>query len=97
MTNSLLHSQKPSRKQLGYLRILAEACGETFSPPATKADASREIRRLKTRRPRSSFERQRENQLEMQVRSLPGDGARVRAEEISGYGSTAAWSVEVED
>lgn len=95
MTNSQLHSQQPSKKQLGYLRILAEACGETFAPPSTKAEASREIKRLKGRRSRSSFERRRESQLESQIPGLSGDASRVRAEEISGYGSTAAWSSEV--
>jgi hypothetical protein len=97
MTNSQLHSQKPTRKQLGYLRILAEGCGETFVSPSTKAEASREIKRLKGRRSRSSFERQRERQLQAQIPAFAGDAARVRTDEVSGYGSAAAWSSGVSD
>lgn len=97
MTNSQLHSHKPSGKQLGYLRILAEECGETFAPPSTKAEASREIKRLKERRSRSSFQRRREHELEAQVPGLSGDAARVRSAELVGFGSTAAWSSEVAD
>ena len=40
---------RPTRKQLSYLRRLAEQTGTTFTPPATRADASREIERLKAR------------------------------------------------
>lgn len=96
MTNSQLHSQKPSKPQLGYLRILAEATGETFVFPSTASEADREIKRLKKRRSRSSFERHRERELETQVGPLSGDAAHVRAHELAGFGSTAGWSSEVE-
>lgn len=96
MTNSQPHSHMPSQKQLRYLRFLAEGCGETFVAPRTKADASREIKRLKGRRKLSAFERRREDlQLAAEDHTPRGDAASVRADELSGYGSTAAWSSEV--
>ncbi len=98
MTNSPLHSDKPSHKQLRYLRVLAEGCGETFVAPRTKADASREIKRLKGRRRLSAFERRREDlQLSAEAQMPRGDAARVRPHELSGYGSSSAWSSGVAD
>ena len=38
---------KPTSKQLSYLRALALRAGQTFTPPATRAAASREINRLR--------------------------------------------------
>lgn len=40
---------KATPAQLNYLRSLAATAGESFAYPATKADASREIRRLRGR------------------------------------------------
>lgn len=97
MTNSQPHSYKPSHKQLRYLRVLAEGCGETFVAPETKADASREIERLKGRRRLTSLERRRQDlQLAAEDHTPRGDAASVRPDELSGYGSTAAWSTGVE-
>jgi hypothetical protein len=44
---------KPTAKQLKYLRALANGAGETFVFPATIAEASAEIGRLKGRKPSS--------------------------------------------
>ena len=41
--------EKPTPKQLRYLKRLAERTGGTFAYPQTKAEASREIERLKGR------------------------------------------------
>ena len=41
--------EKPTPKQLRYLKRLAERTGGTFAYPQTKAEASREIERLKSR------------------------------------------------
>jgi hypothetical protein len=60
MTDSSQHPKKPSSKQLSYLRVLAERCGESFVYPATMAEASAEIERLKARRRSSPEERRRE-------------------------------------
>ena len=53
-------AKKPSVKQLRYLRVLAERCGESFVYPATRAEASAEIERLKGRRRSDPRERRRE-------------------------------------
>ena len=49
---------RPTRKQLAYLRSLANRAGQTFAYPRTAAQASREIRRLKSSRPSSRIERE---------------------------------------
>ena len=50
----------PTRKQLSYLRRLAEQTGTTFTPAATRAQASREIERLKALPTTTAAERRRE-------------------------------------
>jgi hypothetical protein len=51
---------KPTRKQLAYLKSLAEQTATTFTYPHTSAQASAEIRRLKTQPQSGSGERARE-------------------------------------
>src|SRR4051794_30264995 len=41
-------TDKPTAKQLRYLRSLAQSRGQTFRNPATRGEASAEIRRLRT-------------------------------------------------
>ena len=41
--------RRPTAKQLGYLRALAERAGQTFAYPRTRQQASAEIRRLRAR------------------------------------------------
>lgn len=38
---------RPTQKQQCYLRSLAQRTGTSFTPPSTKVEASREIKRLK--------------------------------------------------
>jgi hypothetical protein len=84
---------KPTTKQLAYLRALAHRTGQTFTPPATRADASREIRRLREATPSSQQELGEERRAIRDALSQ-GDGARaaVRDEEITGYGSSCEWA-----
>ena len=64
---------KPTAKQLRYLRALCEATGETTSWPQTRQEASRAIERLK-KRPRSDAdERQRDRR---EVKDLLARGGR---------------------
>ena len=70
---------KPTTKQLAYLRALAHRTGQTFTPPATRADASRDIRRLREATPSSRQE-------------LGEERRAIRAEEISGYGASCEWA-----
>jgi hypothetical protein len=82
----------PTRKQLTYLRRLAEGTGTTFTPPSTTVEASREIERLKhgPRHARSDVARERRAVSDDLTRR--GDAATVRPDEVQGYGSTARWS-----
>ncbi len=92
MTDPQHHPKKPSAKQLRYLRSLAERCGESFAYPATAAEASAEIDRLKARRRSSRADRRHEvTQVRQAMGEGGGDSASVRPGEISGYGSSATW------
>ena len=84
---------KPTPRQQRYLRQLAEQTGTGFTPPATKTEASREIKRLEglQRSPRADRIRdQRAVQADLQTRA--GDSARYRASDTTGYGSNCQWS-----
>ena len=66
--------------------------GETGALPETRTEASAEIRRLKGRKRLSRAERSREAfEARREAGERYGDDAAVRADEISGYGSTATW------
>jgi len=85
-------AQKPTSRQLSYLRSLANRAGQTFTYPTTTAQASAEINRLKNTRPSSRTERRVERKLIAdQIQAGPLDAARVREHEISGRGSSATW------
>jgi hypothetical protein len=84
---------KPTPRQQRYLRQLAEQTGTSFTPPATKAQASREITRLEglQRDPRADRIRdQRAVQVDLQAGA--GDSVRHRRPETRGYGSSARWA-----
>ena len=86
-------TRKPTPRQLSYLRTLAERTGQTFTYPATSQDASREIARLKNTPSSSQTERRIERKLIAdQIAAGPDDAPRVRADEISGHGSSATWT-----
>jgi len=92
MTNPQHHTKKPTSKQLRYLRSLAERCGESFTYPATAAQASAEIERLKARHRTPRAERRREAaEVRRAMASRGGDAAAVRPAEVGGYGSSATW------
>jgi hypothetical protein len=91
MTNSHPHTQ-PSQKQLRYLRDLALSRGETFVTPHSKAEASREIERLRSRRPSNIVERAIERADGRQISDRWAPATDVRPSEIEGYGSTARWA-----
>jgi hypothetical protein len=81
-----------SRKQLAYLRALANRAGQTFTYPATSRDANREIRRLKRAQPSGGAERQLEHrEIADAIARGPEDAARIRSSEVAGYGATATW------
>jgi hypothetical protein len=86
--------QPPSARQLNYLKALANRTGQTFTYPKTSRAASAEIQRLKTVRPSSRTERERER-IDLAAEQAARDAncdVPVDPSEIEGYGSTAAWS-----
>ena len=84
---------KPTPKQLNYLRALAQRTGQTFTWPKTMESASEEIDRLKGVKATPRSDRRRElREVQDDLATGRGDAARVRDEELSGYGSTAAWA-----
>ena len=97
MTNPAQHHRPASKKQLAFLCTLAAERGQTFAYPRTSAEANREIRRLKGGPRPSRVDRRREDRSVREAMARRGDGARIREEELSGWGSTAGWSREVED
>ena len=86
MSPSTVVRRGPTPRQLRYLRVLAERTGTTFTPPASSAEASREIDRL------AALKRERGTHCE-----LPDSTGQCvyatapRDDETSGWGSTATW------
>jgi hypothetical protein len=92
MTHSAALTQKPTAKQLRYLRHLASSRGQSFTPPTTRAEASSEIERLKAVRPQPRAERRAEVfAYSRGISDRWGGATAVREDEIEGYGSTARW------
>ena len=86
-------TDKPTPKQLGYLRRLASSRGQTFRYPRTRAEASAEIKRLKANRPDSRLDRAVERaEAQHDPVATRCDAAAVRDDEIEGYGSSARWA-----
>jgi Protein of unknown function (DUF3072) len=83
---------KPTSKQLSYLRALADLTGSTFTPPTTRAQASREIERLKALPTSSASERRRDRRAVQDAMARDVPASSVRAHETRGYGSTARWA-----
>ena len=82
----------PTARQQRYLRQLALERGVSFVPPRTSLEASRAIEQLLGRTPDSRADRRREMRVvQDDLARGDGDSARVREDEISGYGSTATW------
>lgn len=85
------HDSKPTRRQLRYLRQLAEQTGTSFTPPRTFAEARRAIDRLKQRPPSLRFEQQADRR-HVSRGLAQGPASWVRDDEISGYGGDCRWS-----
>src|SRR4051794_38373735 len=84
----------PTAKQLQLLRRLANASGQTFTWPASKAQASAEIRRLAATVSATPVEQLLERRTEPErLRDTlpPQDAAAVAADEVTGYGAHARW------
>lgn len=84
-------TRPPTRKQLHYLRSLAEQTGTTFSPPASSAEASEQIKALQ-RRPTSLHGEDLADRNSVAQRGGANDGTAVNDDEIRGFGSSARWA-----
>ena len=83
--------EHPTAKQQRYLRTLAQKTGTSFTPPATKAQASREIKRLKKLCASPRHERDLDRRAVSERLATGTSAARVRKHEVEGYGSSATW------
>ena len=82
----------PTPRQQRYLRQLAVQRGVSFTPPRTRAEASCLIDELKRREPEPAADRRRElRAVQKDMADGRGDAARVREDELTGYGSSASW------
>jgi hypothetical protein len=90
---------KPTRKQLAYLKTLAEQTATTFAYPRTSAQASAEIRRLQAQPRSGAGERARERRdVARDLAERPDDAAAVRVgRDVRGYGSSARWAHTPDD
>ena len=88
----------PTRKQLAYLRSLANRSGTTFTYPRTSAQASAEIKRLQALDRSSYADRTREQRaVQRDLAERPDDASQVRRDEVSGYGSSARWATDASE
>jgi hypothetical protein len=91
-TNQPEGPDRPTPRQLRYLRALANRRGQTFTYPLTKAKASAEIRRLQAIPAESHGERWVERERLQREVELPADATAVGDEEITGHGASARWT-----
>jgi hypothetical protein len=91
-------SQGPTTRQLHFVRSLAEQTGTSFTLPKTRAEASREIKRL--------LKLKESGHVELAIRSSDGEAEPIEAQpdeselvyatgvqpgEVVGFGSAASW------
>jgi hypothetical protein len=80
---------------MAYLQDLATATGRSFKWPRTQREASEEIKALKKFKRTSRADRRRETrEIRADMARGRGGSAAVRDDELTGYGSTAAWGTE---
>jgi len=93
-----IRSNKPTRKQLRYLRILAEQTGTTFAMPTDIEEASAEITRLRKLTQSSRADLTREKRaVQRDLAERPDDATQVRCADVVGYGSSARWAHRPDD
>ena len=84
-------TDKPSARQLRYLRALIEATGQTCAWPKTRQEASREIARLKQVPTAPRLEREQDRRAVKDALGSESPASAVRPSEVEGYGSSARW------
>ncbi|HTB70754.1 MAG TPA: hypothetical protein VK707_07230 [Solirubrobacteraceae bacterium] len=88
--NTSTSSSSPSPRQLRYLRDLATQTGTSFTNPATRAQASSEIDRLK--KLKSGASRLPLDFVDDDAEQALRYATEVRSEEVSGHGVSATWA-----
>ena len=84
---------KPTPKQLAYLKSLAAKTATTFAYPSNSRQASAEIKRLQGLPASGGGERVRELRgVQHDLAELPGDTTAIRPRDVRGYGSSARWA-----
>ena len=84
-------SDRPTAKQLRYLRVLAEQTGTSFATPPTRRQASETIDQLRRREVELHGDRRRQRRQIGDDLARPDSASAVRPDEIAGYGSHAHW------
>jgi hypothetical protein len=84
-------NDKPSARQLRYLRALIDATGQTCSWPKTRREASRAIARLKRAPDAARIEREEDRRAVKDALASQTPASSVNQTEIAGYGSNARW------
>jgi len=84
-------NDKPSARQLRYLRALIEATGQTCAWPKTRREASRAIARLKRAPGAPRIERDEDQRAVKDALASQTPASSVQANEIAGYGSQCRW------
>jgi len=84
---------KPTPKQLAYLKSLAAKTATTFAYPTNSREASAEIKRLQGLPASGAGERVRELRgVQRDLAERPGDTTAIRPHDVRGYGSSARWA-----
>lgn len=92
MNDSAQDSNAPSPRQLGWLKDLAMQTGQSFDWPQTGKQAHEQIERLEALKKTTRADRRRERrEVQLDMARKVGGASRVRAAELSGYGSTGRW------
>src|SRR3954454_1805891 len=85
----------PTAKQLRWLRRLAHISGQTFTHPATRTQASAEIRRLTATSRQATNDQRLERSVEpprLRDTAPPPNATAVGEDETTGYGGNAHWT-----
>jgi hypothetical protein len=90
MTPTADVNDRPTGKQLAYLKALAARSGQSFAWPQTRAQASREIRRLRSLPAAHDLPNDFDLDIERAAREANAD-VPIQAFEVAGFGS-ATWS-----
>jgi hypothetical protein len=84
-------NDKPSARQLRYLRALIDATGQTCAWPKTRSEASRAIARLKRAPTAPRIERDEDRRAVKDALASQTPASSVHESEIAGYGSHCRW------